>query len=79
MQLFLIATMLTKLAWKFLSIPSKRWLSINLSLLLELIIDYESVFITYRNEIKSKGVQFPGWDATDTLKICGFVPQEHQD
>ena len=37
--------------------------------LLEVIIDYGSVFVTYGNEIESKGVQFPGGDAPD--KISG--------
>ena len=61
-------------------------------LILEVIIDYGSAFVTFGNEIESKGVQFPGQDgadkisgdgysavASDTSKICGFVPQEHQD
>ena len=63
-----------------------------LCLILEVIIDYGSAFVTYGNEIESKGVQFPGRDAPDkigggsllavapdTSKICGFVPQEHQE
>ena len=37
--------------------------------LLEVIIDYGSAFVTYENEIESKGVQFPGRDAPD--KISG--------
>ena len=61
-------------------------------LILEVIIDYGSAFVTYGNEIESKGVQFPGRDAPDkisggsllavapdTSKICGFVPQEDQE
>ena len=60
-------------------------------LILEVIIDYGSAFVTYGNEIESKGVQFPGRDAPakisgtslfavapDTSKICGFVPQDQQ-
>ena len=31
----------------------------------EVIIDYGSTFVTYGNEIESKGVQFPGRDAPD--------------
>lgn len=30
---------------------------------LEVILDYGFVFVTYRNEIESRGVQFPGRDA----------------
>ena len=61
-------------------------------LILEVIIDYGSAFVTYGNEIESKGVQFPGRSgpdkisgggysavAPDTSKICGFVLQEPQD
>ena len=56
------------------------------------IIDHGPTFVTFRKEIELKGVQFPGWDAPDkisgggqstvapdTSKICGFVPQDHQD
>ena len=56
-----------------------------------IIIDYGSGFVTYGNEIESKRVQFLGRDgpdkisgggysavAPDASKICGFVPQEHQ-
>ena len=60
--------------------------------ILEAIIDCGSAFVTYGNEIESKGVQFAGRDAPDIIsrggqsavardvsKICGFVPKEHQD
>ena len=59
--------------------------------LLEVIIDYGSAFVTYRNEIESKGVRFPGQDAPNKIsrgsqfavarknsKISALVPQEHQ-
>ena len=35
--------------------------------LLEVIIDYGSAFVTYRNKIESKGVHFPGRDAPDKI------------
>ena len=34
-----------------------------------LYIDYGSALVTYRNEIESKGVQFPGRDAPE--KVSG--------
>ena len=58
---------------------------------LEVIIDYGFAFVTYGNEIESKGVQFPRRDAPDIInrgglsavarhssKISAIVPQEHQ-
>ena len=39
--------------------------------MLEVIIDYRSAFVTYRNEIESKGVQFPGRDASDKISRGG--------
>ena len=61
-------------------------------LILEVIIDCGSAFVTNGNEIEWKGVQFPGRDASDKIsrggqsadardasKICAFVLQEHQD
>ena len=58
---------------------------------LEVIIAYGSVFVIYWNEMESKGVQFPGRDASDKInrgglfagardnsKISAFVPQDHQ-
>ena len=41
--------------------------------LLEVIIDYGSAFVTYENEIESKGVQFPGRDAPDKISGEGGV------
>ena len=38
---------------------------------LEVIIDYGSSFVTYRNEIESKEVQFPGRDAPDNINRGG--------
>ena len=38
---------------------------------LEVIIDYGSAFVTYGNEIESKGVQFPGRDAPDKISRGG--------
>ena len=38
---------------------------------LEVIIDYGSAFVTYGNEIESKGVQFPGRDAPDKINRGG--------
>ena len=35
--------------------------------LLEVIIDYGSAFVTYRNKIELKGVHFPGRDAPDKI------------
>ena len=35
--------------------------------LLEVIIDYGSAFVTYRNIIESKGVHFPGRDAPNKI------------
>ena len=40
-------------------------------LILEVIIDYVSAFVTYGNEIESKGVQFPGGDAPDKISRGG--------
>ena len=40
-------------------------------LILEVIIDYVSAFVTYGNEIESKGVQFPGGDAPDKISRDG--------
>ena len=40
-------------------------------LILEVIIDYVSAFVTYGNKIESKGVQFPGRDALDKIsRVC---------
>ena len=39
--------------------------------ILEVIIDYGSAFVTYVDEIKSKGAQFPGRDAPDKIKRGG--------
>ena len=39
--------------------------------ILEVIIDYESAFVTYGNEIESKGVQFPSRDAPDKINRGG--------
>ena len=36
-----------------------------LPVMVEVIIDYGSKFVTYRNKIESKGVQFPGRKAPD--------------
>ena len=41
------------------------------SLLLEIVTYYGSAFVTYRNEIESKGVQFPGQDAPDQINRGG--------
>ena len=38
---------------------------------LEVIVDYEFAFVTYGNEIESKGVQFPGQDAPDKINRGG--------
>ena len=38
---------------------------------LEVIIDYGSAFVTYRNEIESKGVQFSGQDAPNNTNRGG--------
>ena len=38
---------------------------------LELIIDCGSALVTYRKEIESKGVQFPGRDAPDNINGGG--------
>ena len=38
---------------------------------LEVIIDYGSAFVTYRNEIESKGVQFSGQDAPNNINRGG--------
>ena len=38
---------------------------------LEVIIDCGSALVTYRNEIESKGVQFPGQDAPDNINRGG--------
>ena len=44
-----------------------KWLDIlNVFYLLEVVIDYGSEFVTYGNEIESKGVQFPGRYAPDS-------------
>lgn len=37
--------------------------------LLEVIIDYGSAFVTYRNKIELKGIHFPGRDAL--IKLVG--------
>ena len=37
----------------------------KLSFKLELIMNYRSSFVTYGNEIESKGIQFPGRDTPD--------------
>ena len=63
----------------------------TLPLELEVIVDYGFAFVTYGNEIESKGVQFHGRDAPDIInraglsavarhssKISAIVPQEHQ-
>ena len=39
--------------------------------ILEVIIDYGSAFVTYENEIESRGVQFPGRDAPDKINRGG--------
>ena len=39
--------------------------------ILEVITDYGSAFLTYRNEIESKGVQFPGRDVPDKINRGG--------
>ena len=39
--------------------------------ILEVFIDYRSAFVTYRNEVVSKGVQFPGRDASDKISRGG--------
>ena len=38
---------------------------------LEVIIDCGSALVTYRKEIESKGVQFPGQDAPDNINRGG--------
>ena len=53
-----------------------RWsdsllLPYTLPIELEVIIDYGFAFVTYGNEIESKGVQFPGRDAPDKINIGG--------
>ena len=40
-------------------------------LLLEIVTYYGSAFVTYRNEIESKGVQFPGQDVPDKISRGG--------
>ena len=58
------------LAFLAVSVPFQRVLVLPMvSSVLEVIIDYGSAFVTYRNETESKEVQFPGRG--------GFVPQEH--
>ena len=39
--------------------------------LLEVIIDYNSAYVTYKNEIDSKIVHFPGRDAPDKINRGG--------
>ena len=47
------------------------------------MIDYGSAFVTYGNEIESKGVQFPGRDAPDKINSTawneGAVIQDMRD
>ena len=50
--------------------PSRYRLSLCLKkylYILEVIVDYGSAFVTYGNEMESKGVQFPGRDAPDKI------------
>ena len=50
---------------------------------LEVLIDYGSAFVTYGNEIESKGVQFPDLDAPDKINSTawneGAVIQDMRD
>ena len=41
--------------------------NISTLLILEVITDLGPAFLTYGNEIESKGVQFPGRDAPDKI------------
>ena len=41
-------------------------------MILEVTIDYGSVYVAYGNEIESKGVQFPGRDAPDKISRGGL-------
>ena len=43
----------------------------TLSTELEVITDYGFAFVTYGNEMESKGVQFPGRDALDKINRGG--------